>query len=113
VASLCLILVISDSNSSSILLAGEHNTFTTKTEISKNATRSMDLQSRSTGSTLTAAERDNILNLHNVARQSVSPPASDMKTMVGFNDICFNKIIKMNASINIDNAIAWSMYARS
>ena len=45
------------------------------------ATRSMDLQSRSTGSTLTAAERDNILNLHNVARQSVSPPASDMKTM--------------------------------
>ena len=57
------------------------------------ATRSMDLQSRSTGSTLTAAERDNILNLHNVARQSVRPPASDMKTMVGVNDICFNNII--------------------
>ena len=37
VAYLCLILVISDSNSSSILLAGEHNTFTTKTEISKTA----------------------------------------------------------------------------
>lgn len=59
------------------------------------ATRSIDLQSRSTGSTLTAAERDNILNLHNVARQSVSPQASDMKTMVGFYDICFNKIIML------------------
>ena len=40
------------------------------------ATHSMDLQRRSTGNTLTAAERDNILNLHNVARQCVTPPAS-------------------------------------
>ena len=63
------------------------------------ATRSMDLQSRSTGSTLTAAERDNILNLHNGARKSVSPPASDMKTMVGFNNVFFNNIIILSATI--------------
>jgi hypothetical protein len=63
------------------------------------ATRSMDLQSRSTGSTLTAAEIENILNLHNVARQSVSPPASDMKNMVGFNNVCFNNIIISFATI--------------
>ncbi|XP_063442769.1 GLIPR1-like protein 1 [Mytilus trossulus] len=52
-----------------------------------NAPRSLKMHRRSTGSDLSVAESDHILNLHIVARQQVQPPASNMANMHWDNEL--------------------------
>lgn len=47
-----------------------------------NAPRSLKVHRRGTGSDLSVSQSDHILTLHNVARQQVQPPASNMENMV-------------------------------
>lgn len=47
-----------------------------------NAPRSLKVHRRGTGSDLSVSQSDHILTLHNVARQQVQPPASNMGNMV-------------------------------
>ncbi|XP_071150753.1 GLIPR1-like protein 1 [Mytilus edulis] len=52
-----------------------------------NAPRSLKLYRRSTGSGLSVSQSEQIVNLHNVARQQVQPPASNMANMHWDNEL--------------------------